>query len=86
ASGEGLEYVALSPKSKPKPGFLAGSNSVYSALPTTVLKAAFNVDESLVEKLQGSREGEYVILSPSRARKESGFELVGNAGLLQAGA
>ncbi|GJP52261.1 hypothetical protein CLOM_g11394 [Closterium sp. NIES-68] len=66
ASGEGLEYVALSPKSKPKPGFLAGSNSVYSALPTAVLRAAFNVDGALVAKLQGSREDEYVILSPTK--------------------
>ncbi|CAI5502742.1 unnamed protein product [Closterium sp. Naga37s-1] len=72
ASGEGLEYVALSPKSKPKPGFLAGANSVYSAMPTAVLKAAFNVDEALVEKLQDSREGEYVILSPAKERKEEG--------------
>ncbi|CAI5964641.1 unnamed protein product [Closterium sp. NIES-65] len=72
ASGEGLEYVALSPKSKPKPGFLAGGNSVYSALPTAVLKAAFNVDEALAEKLRGTREGEYVILSPGKGKGDGG--------------
>ncbi|CAI5470466.1 unnamed protein product [Closterium sp. Yama58-4] len=73
ASGEGLEYIALSPKSKPKPGFLAGGNSVYSALPTAVLKAAFNVDKALVGKLRESREGEYVILSPAKGKEEGGF-------------
>ncbi|CAI5477720.1 unnamed protein product [Closterium sp. Yama58-4] len=72
ASGEGLEYVALSPKSKPKPGFLAGGNSVYSAMPTAILKAAFNVDAVLAEKLQGTREGEYVILSPAKGMGDCG--------------
>ncbi|CAI5946455.1 unnamed protein product [Closterium sp. NIES-65] len=51
AYGEGLECIAMIPKSRFQQGFLAGTNSVWRTLPASVQRAAFNADEKLLEKL-----------------------------------
>ncbi|CAI7930951.1 unnamed protein product, partial [Closterium sp. NIES-54] len=67
--GEGLECIAMIPKSRPQAGFLAGSNSVFRMLPASVQRAAFNTDEKLLEKLRATRQSELASCRPGRARE-----------------
>ncbi|CAI7837676.1 unnamed protein product [Closterium sp. NIES-53] len=75
--GEGLECIAMIPKSRPQAGFLAGSNSVFRMLPASVQRAAFNTDEKLLEKLRATRQSEFGILPPrkSKGEEEEGEEM-----------
>ncbi|CAI5482767.1 unnamed protein product [Closterium sp. Yama58-4] len=71
AYGEGLEAIAMIPKSRPQPGFLAGANSVFRMLPPAVQRAAFNADEKLLEKLRATRQSEFGILPPRKSKGET---------------
>ncbi|CAI5480879.1 unnamed protein product [Closterium sp. Yama58-4] len=70
AYGEGLECIAMIPKSRPQAGFLAGANSVFRMLPRIIQRAAFNADEKLLEKLRATRQSEYGILRPGQGEAE----------------
>ncbi|CAI5518537.1 unnamed protein product [Closterium sp. Naga37s-1] len=70
AYGEGLECIAMIPKSRPQAGFLAGANSVFRMLPASVQRAAFNADEKLLEKLRATRQSEFGILPPRKSKGE----------------
>ncbi|CAI6006891.1 unnamed protein product [Closterium sp. NIES-65] len=77
AYGEGLECIAMIPKSRFQQGFLAGTNSVWRTLPASVQRAAFNADEKLLEKLRATRQSEFGILPPRKSKgEEEGEEIV----------
>ncbi|CAI5944752.1 unnamed protein product [Closterium sp. NIES-64] len=75
AYGEGLECIAMIPKSRPQAGFLAGANSVFRMLPRTIQRAAFNADEKLLEKLRATRQSEFGILPPRKSKGEGEEEM-----------
>ena len=74
ADNEGLEFVSFINRGKPQFGFLAGANSIYMNLPRTILRAAFNVDAQLIDKLRQTRLFDYVILPPPGTQEDGGVE------------
>ena len=74
ADNEGLEFISFINRGKPQFGFLAGANSIYMNLPRTILRAAFNVDAQLIDKLRQTRLFDYVILPPPATQEDGGVE------------
>jgi mannose-6-phosphate isomerase-like protein (cupin superfamily) len=56
-----LVTVSFLSKSLPLPVWLAGANSIFRALPKEVLRAGFNIDQELEEKLRSKRRSMHEI-------------------------
>ncbi|EFJ34219.1 hypothetical protein SELMODRAFT_83729, partial [Selaginella moellendorffii] len=64
AGPNGMDFVSILTTHTPIVSFLAGNNSVYSAMPQDVVSTAFNIDPSIAKTLQQSGSTSMVIVPP----------------------
>ncbi|XP_024537810.1 glutelin type-B 5 [Selaginella moellendorffii] len=77
AGPNGMDFVSILTTHTPIVSFLAGNNSIYSAMPQDVVSAAFNIDLSITKTLQQSGSTSMGSMMP-RAGISAGMAVLGD--------